>query len=137
MQVFDILKEAEKVAVKEEVIQPSVDKDAFAQKYFKAESFDYFMQHYIKESKDVIKSYNNFMRSYGYHSLPESTQVELAKIKKSIKFAQSYYRSYNMNESAVELNDDIQIALRHTWGNYPMYVEYLDTLNKDFARLAK
>ena len=42
-----------------------------------------------------------------------------------------------MNESAVELNKDIQIALRHTWGNYPMYAEYLDTLNKDFARLAK
>ena len=137
MQVFDILKEEQKKVVKEEVIQPSINKDAWAKKYFNAESFDHFMHYYIKESKDIIRSYNNFIRTYGNQSIPESTQETLDNIKKSIKFAQAYYRSYNLNESTVALNSDIQVALRKTWGNYPMFTDFLSTLTKDYARVAQ
>lgn len=137
MEVIDILKEQEQKVVTEEVITPSIDKDAWASKYFSAESFDHFMHYYIKESKDLIRSYNTFIRNYGKESLPESTQDTLNNIKKSIKFAQAYYRSYNLNESAVVLNADVQTALRQTWGNYPMFTDFLATLNKDYARVVR
>jgi len=137
MEVLDILKEQDQKIVSEEVIAPSIDKDAWAKKYFSAESFDHFMHYYIKESKDIIRSYNNFIRNYGKQSLPESTQETLNNIKKSIKFAQAYYRSYNLNESNVELNADVQVALRQTWGNYPMFTDFLSTLNKDYARVVR
>ena len=139
MKVYDLLENIDldkKEVVQEEVLDMTADNDAWAKKYFSA-PYATFMTHYTNESKELIKLYNNFKREFEGHALPDSAHETITEMKSYLKFAQSLYRHPQLSEGSAKLSDNVQYAIRKSWGDYPMYRDFLESLSKDMRQLYK
>jgi len=138
MKVYDLLEsiDLDKKVVQEEVLDMTADNDDWAQKYFSA-NYSKFMEHYKIESQQLVKLYNDFKYEFKGQPLPEGAQSTLEEIKRYLKFAQSMYRHPQLSEGVSELSENIKYALRKSWGDYPMYRDFITSLSQDMRRLYK
>jgi len=138
MQVFDILKESKKrVKIQEDTLESNFDHNEWAKKFFEAPSYKVFMNYYIQESKDLIKQYNDFCRQYRDEILPTTIKETANDMKDALKFAQSFYRNSELTEGVCALSEEVAYSVRKTWGDFPMFREFLESARKDMARLYK
>lgn len=138
MQVFDILKESKKrVKIQEETLENEFDHNEWAKTFFEAPSYKVFMTYYIQESKDLIKQYNDFCRKYRDEILPATIKETANDMKDALKFAQSFYRNTELTEGVRGLSEEVAYSVRKTWGDFPMFREFLESAKKDMARLYK
>ena len=140
MKVSDLLENIDlnkKEVVQEEVLDHTSNNDAWAQKHFSAPSFASFMTHYKTESQELVKKYNEFIREFAGKKLPETISSTLTEMKQYLKFAQSLYRHPQLSEGINELSENVQYAIRKSWGDYPQYRTSLEEFTKDLRRLYK
>ena len=134
MQVYELLESKE---IKEEkIVDATNENNAWATEHFKAD-FGKFISYYTKEAKELVKEYNEFNRRFAGCKLPDTAQDQMTQIKQMLKFGQAAYRDEHMTSGAKPLTESVQYAFRKSWGDFPMYSDFIKELTKDMARLYK